>query len=73
MGDVGDDFNTWRDHKREQRRLYGMPCPECLRLQPKRDATILLPGQRCKVDGYRDRRPSPIHPPAAAPGAAHDE
>lgn len=57
MGDVGDVFNAMRAQRKELRRLHGVECPECHRLQPKRNATILLPGQRCKVDGYRDPRP----------------
>ena len=50
----------WRDVKasiKDVREKHGIECPECKRLQPKRDATILLPQQRCKVDGYRDPRP----------------
>lgn len=57
MGDMGDIFNAMRDERRALRAKFGVRCPLCNRLQPKRDATILLPGQRCKVDGYRDPRP----------------
>lgn len=57
MGDMGDYFRDARQHRRDQRREHGVDCPECRRLQPKRNATILLPGQRCRVDGYVDRRP----------------
>lgn len=39
-----------------RRKTYGVPCPRCTELQPRRDATVLLPGQRCKVDGYVDPR-----------------
>ncbi len=56
MGDVGDTFNAMRAHKRRLRAKFGIECPECRRLQPKRFASILLPGQQCKVDGYRDMR-----------------
>ena len=55
-GDMGEFWNDVRAHRREQRAKYGIECPECKRLQPKRNATILMPGQRCKVDGYVDRR-----------------
>jgi hypothetical protein len=56
MGDMGDFWNDVKDHRRQQRRLFGVECPECQRLQPKRNPTILMPGQRCRVDGYRDAR-----------------
>ena len=49
----------WRDVKessKEFKAVHGIPCPECQRLQPKRNPTILLPQQQCKVDGYRDPR-----------------
>lgn len=36
---------------------YGVNCPGCPKIQPKRIPTILLPGQRCKVCGYVDTRP----------------
>ena len=57
MGDMGEIFNAMKDHKRYIRETFGVRCPQCNVLQPKRDPTILLPGQRCKVDGYRDARP----------------
>ena len=49
--------NAMKAHKRERRKRYGVPCPRCRELQPKRDPTILLPQQQCKVDGYCDPRP----------------
>lgn len=57
MSDTIDDFNSIKDHKKRLRAKFGVECHECKRLQPKRNATILLPQQRCKVDGYRDLRP----------------
>jgi hypothetical protein len=57
MGDMGD---LWRDAKEESRKLrakYGIDCPMCIKKQPRRIPTNMLPGQRCKVDGYRDPRP----------------
>ena len=57
MSDMGDDFREMREHKKELRAKFGIECPECKRLQPRRNASILLPQQRCKVDGYRDPRP----------------
>ena len=57
MGDMGDDFRAMKAHKKELRRKYGVECPQCKIKRPKTNATILLPGQKCKVDGYRDPRP----------------
>jgi hypothetical protein len=57
MSDTIDDYKSMGDHKKRLRAKYGVECPECKRLQPKRSATILLPQQRCRVDGYRDPRP----------------
>jgi hypothetical protein len=57
MSDTGDDFRALSAHKKALRKKFGVPCPECRRLQPKRNATILMPQQRCRVDGYRDPRP----------------
>jgi hypothetical protein len=57
MADLGD---LWRDVKAERQKdrdEHGIECPECIRLQPKRNPTVLLPGQRCRVDNYRDSRP----------------
>lgn len=56
MGDMGDYFNDLKEIRRDERARFGVPCPQCRVKQPKRNATILLPGQRCKVDGYRDPR-----------------
>ena len=36
---------------------YGKQCPKCRLIRPKSCPTILLPQQKCKVDGYRDPRP----------------
>ena len=57
MGDMGDYFNAIRDDRRERRALLGIECPQCKIKRPKANPTILLPNQRCKVDGYRDPRP----------------
>lgn len=57
MGDMGEVWNDLRDARRERRARLGADCPQCRVVQPKRTPTILLPGQRCKVDGYRDPRP----------------
>lgn len=57
MGDVGELFNAMRERRRELRREHGKPCPECVRLLPRANPSILLPGQRCRIHGYRDQRP----------------
>jgi DNA repair exonuclease SbcCD ATPase subunit len=44
--------------RRERRAVYGVDCPGCRKVQPKRTPTVLMPQQRCKVCGYRDPRPS---------------
>jgi len=54
MGDMGEIFNDMRAHKKAVKAKFGVACPQC---PANRCATILLPGQRCKVDGYRDPRP----------------
>lgn len=59
MGDMADAFNAMRDDRKERRRKYGRPCPRCAEVRPKAHPSILLPGQRCRVDGYRDSRPAP--------------
>lgn len=57
MGDMGDLFNAMRDEKKRLRAKFGVACPQCRVKQPRREPTIMLPGQRCKVDGYVDPRP----------------
>ena len=57
MGDMGDYYNDLKQARKERREAFGVPCPQCNVKQPKRQPTILLPRQRCKVDGYRDPRP----------------
>lgn len=57
MGDVGDDFRAWREANRAMRARYGVACPQCKRGRPRAHPSILLPQQRCRVDGYRDPRP----------------
>ena len=57
MGDLAPIFNAMKYRRRELRRLYGVECPECKARRPRANASILLPGQKCKVDGYVDIRP----------------
>ena len=57
MGDMGDYFRDLKEYRKERRAKFGMECPQCKIARPKAHPSILLPGQRCKVDGYRDPRP----------------
>lgn len=52
-----DHHKALRKAKQEAKRLYGRPCPDCLRLLPKASPSNLLPGEMCKAHGYRDPRP----------------
>lgn len=57
MGDTGDDYRAHREYIKEQKAKLGIPCPDCIKREPKRNPTILLPGQKCYC-GYRDKRSS---------------
>ena len=57
MGDMGEYFNGMKDHRKALRAKYGVNCPVCVEKLPRASPTILLPGQRCKIHGYRDHRP----------------
>jgi hypothetical protein len=57
MGDMGELFNAFKEQKKELRAKYGVPCPECVSKLPKANPSILIPGQRCRIHGYRDGRP----------------
>lgn len=57
MGDMGDFYRDIKDHQRRLREKFGVECPKCKTGRQKTNASILLPQQRCKVDGYRDPRP----------------
>lgn len=55
MGDMGDFWRDVKDARAERRRELGVECPDCIRREPRRNPTILLPGQKCYC-GYRDPR-----------------
>lgn len=57
MGDMGEVFKDYRDYRRRLRMAFGVKCPRCRELQPRREPSILLPRQKCRVDGYVDPRP----------------
>ena len=54
MSETVEMLRAYADHKKALRAKYGVECPECKRLRPRTNATILLPGQRCRVDKYVD-------------------
>ena len=54
---MGEFFDAMREHRRELRNKFGVPCPECVAKLPKASPSILLPQQRCKIHKYRDPRP----------------
>lgn len=57
MSDYGDMCRDIREARSEARAKHGVNCPKCAETRPKAHPSILLPQQRCKVDGYRDPRP----------------
>jgi hypothetical protein len=50
-------FQAMNDHKKDLRAKFGMNCPQCALKRPRAHPSILLPQQRCRVDGYVDPRP----------------
>jgi len=65
MGDSGELWNAVKQDRRERRKRLGVACPMCAIARPKAPASILLPQQRCKVDGYVDPRPRSKDPSSA--------
>ena len=56
MSEYGDLCRDIRAARAKARAEHGVACPACAEKRPKAQPSILLPGQRCKVDGYRDPR-----------------
>lgn len=57
---MSDAIDYWRgagDLRKARRAAFGVNCPQCAKVRPRAHPSILLPQQRCKVDGYRDPRP----------------
>jgi len=54
---MGDLYRDIREHRKAVRKQFGIWCPKRQTARPKAHPTILLPGQRCRVDGYVDPRP----------------
>ena len=57
MSDFGEMCQDLKHHKKQLRAKYGMPCPECQRLLPRANPSILLPQQSCRIHRYKDPRP----------------
>jgi hypothetical protein len=57
MSEAVEIFGAIKDHKKALRAKFGINCPQCAIKRPKAHPTILLPQQRCRVDGYVDPRP----------------
>jgi hypothetical protein len=57
MSEAVEIFRAIGDHRKAIRAKYGVNCPQCAIKRPKAHPTILLPQQRCRVDGYIDPRP----------------
>lgn len=64
MSDYGDMCHDLKEAKRRVRAKYGVPCPECIRLLPRADPTILLPAQSCTKRGHKYKDPRPYNPQA---------
>lgn len=56
MSEEGDLWRDYKRHKREQRDKFGVNCPRCQIHRPLAHPSILMPGQKCRVDGYVDPR-----------------
>lgn len=52
----GEFWRAVKAHKREERYRLGRDCPGCIQHHPKRNPTILMPQQRCRVCGHKDLR-----------------
>lgn len=56
VSETGEMWRDWKDGKKALRAKHGVNCPKCAEVRPRAHPSILLPQQRCKVDGYRDPR-----------------
>jgi hypothetical protein len=57
VSEMGEMFSGMRQHTKELRAKFGVPCPVCVTKLPRACPSILLPAQRCRIHGYRDPRP----------------
>ncbi len=56
MGELGEIYRGMKEDRKERRAKYGVNCPRCNVVQPRRIPSILLPGQQCRVCKYSDPR-----------------
>lgn len=57
MSEVTEMFQGMKDMRKALRAKYGRNCPECVRLLPKANPSILLPQQSCRIHKFKDPRP----------------
>lgn len=57
MSEAVEVWQAMGEHRKALRAKYGVKCPGCAKARPRAHPSILMPQQRCKVDGYRDPRP----------------
>ncbi len=57
MSDTIDGYKDIANHRKALRRAYSVNCPMCAQQRPRANPSVLLPQQRCRLDGYRDPRP----------------
>ena len=72
MSDMGDDFREHKEYMRNRKEREGIDCPGCLKVQPKRIPSRLLPGWVCKVCGYHRPTKQGLRDATRAPNAAKD-
>lgn len=60
MSETVEIYKAMNEHRKMLRAKYGVNCPACKRHRPKASPSILLPQQRCRIDGYRDPRPESL-------------
>jgi hypothetical protein len=56
MSEQVEIWRAMRAFNKAFREAFGVDCPGCRKKEPKRIPTRLVPGQRCRVCGYRDPR-----------------
>jgi hypothetical protein len=57
MGEAIENYQAMGQHRKDLRKKFGVYCPQCAIARPKAHPSILMPQQKCRVDGYRDPRP----------------
>jgi hypothetical protein len=59
MSEAAEHMRATSDLRIARRAAFGVNCPRCKIARPKAHPSILLPQQKCKVDGYRDEPACP--------------